>query len=317
MDDVLEQYRSDLKAAGISNPSHHSHKLKLKLQTHYGDRITFRRQNNKNKPLLLFPTITSVEAAEALATATESIATESSLGSYDLGAQQHQFNFVKSLHYMASKLQADLLVTPGHPGYGNINRQSSEACVPDSLYTLFKWIMVPEDQDDDKQIDDRIHKDILQICQTIVYIASGRRKNTPKQIGTGLLIHHATRSKKIINYLNATGDSISHNTVNCILTSTAESQIAKFVSNENTFIPDSLSPDKFVLFAAHNLDIMAETLDSRGTFRVTQMVECQPGPSCENRTEGTTIGSSKSLKNIPADLHKLFTVPKATEQVLD
>ena len=56
--------------------------------------------------------------------------------------------------------------------------------------------MVPKDQEDDVQIDDRIHKDILQICQTIMYIASGRCKNTPKQIGTGLLIHHATRPKK-------------------------------------------------------------------------------------------------------------------------
>ena len=127
-----------------------------------------------------------------MATATESAATESSLGSCNLGAQQHQFSFEKSLHYVVSKLRADLSATPGHQGYGNINLQSSEACVPESLYTLFKWIMVPKDQEDDVHIDDRIHKDILQICQTIMYIASGRCKNTPKQIGTGLLIHHAT-----------------------------------------------------------------------------------------------------------------------------
>ena len=61
---------------------------------------------------------------------------------------------------------------------------------------------------------------------------------------------------------------------------------------------------------------MEETLDGRGTFHVTQMVAFQPGPSCKDRAEETTIGRSKSLKNIPTDFHKLFTVPKVAEQAL-
>ena len=54
MDEVFNKYTSKLQAAGISKQSPHSHKLKLKLQSHYGDRITFRRQTTRRSPSFCF-----------------------------------------------------------------------------------------------------------------------------------------------------------------------------------------------------------------------------------------------------------------------
>ena len=44
-----------------------------------------------------------------------------------------------------------------------------------------------------------------------------------------------------------------------------ESQISEFISND-IFIPDSITQDKFVQFAADNLDIIEETLDGRDIY---------------------------------------------------
>lgn len=70
-------------------------------------------------------------------------------------------------------------------------------------------------------IYNKYHQKILHVCQTIVYNASNGRKNTPKHIGVGLLVHHATRSKQLVDYLHMSDDSISYDTVERISTSMA------------------------------------------------------------------------------------------------
>ena len=95
-------------------------------------------------------------------------------------------------------------------------------------------------------------KKILQECQNIVYLASNGRKQTPKQIGTGLFVHHATRSRHLIDYLHASGDSISYDTVERITTTIAEKELTRFSANGNIFVPETLVPESFVQFAADN-----------------------------------------------------------------
>ena len=147
---------------------------------------------------------------------------------------------------------------------------------------------------------------ILNICQSIVYAASQGRKNTPKHIGTGLYVHHATRSKQLVNYLHANGDSISYDMVERIITSIADKQLSRYADNDNTFIPQNMVPGRFVQFSADNFDLMEETLDGKGTFHVTQMVAFQRGPKQEIGDTNSIIGRNKSLQNIPVEFHEIL-----------
>ena len=122
--------------------------------------------------------------------------------------------------------------SPGHPGNDNLSREAAEKCVPDSLYMLVKWIISPPEEaeiiDSNKNEathEDKYHQKILHVCQNIVFTASNGRKNTPKHIGTGLLIYHATRSKQLVEYLHASGDIIGYDTVERITTSIAEKEL--------------------------------------------------------------------------------------------
>ena len=47
MDNVLQKYLDLLQAEDLANPSYTSQKLKVKLQHHYGDNVTFRRQRDR------------------------------------------------------------------------------------------------------------------------------------------------------------------------------------------------------------------------------------------------------------------------------
>ena len=66
MDTVLQKYLVLLQIEDLANTSYTSQKLKEKLQHHYGDNITFRRQRDRRQPLLVFGTITTGEAIETL-----------------------------------------------------------------------------------------------------------------------------------------------------------------------------------------------------------------------------------------------------------
>ena len=166
-----------------------------------------------------------------------------------------------------------------------------EKCIPDSLHMLMKWIITPPEEADTDDLNnnkmdcDERHQKILLICKNIVYVASKGRENTPKHIGAGLLVHHATRSRQLIDFLHPSGDCISCDTVQHITTSIAEKELSRFADDNNTFIPKNLIHGRFTQFAADNLDIIEVTLDGKGTFHVTQMGAFQWGPPNKHKLD--------------------------------
>ena len=128
-------------------------------------------------------------------------------------------------------------------------------------------------------------------------------------------MHHATRSRHLIDYLHASGDSISYDTVERITTTIAEKELTRFSANGNIFVPETLVPERFVQFAADNLDILEETLDGKGTFHVTQMAAFQRGPPNKERVDTVTMSRNRSLKNIPPEYHELATSESPIQQV--
>ena len=305
MDDILHKYNTLLLEKGNTTPST-SRTLRKKLSNHFGSGILFRKQRNPSHPILLFPSVSAGEAVEALKIATDKVK-ESEMEMDDTDDHRHDHQtLLHSFHHVASVLHNDLKNTPGHKGYDNLNVQAAEKCVPDSLYLLLKWIISGDIGEDewsaDNSDDHQTHQAILNIGQTLLYSMSKGKKNTPKHIGTALLVHHTTRSKQLIDYLHGAGDSIGYETVRRVDTSIAQKQLSRYTANNNVFIPENIVPDRFVQFAADNLDILEETLDGKGTFHVTQMAAFQRGPKKVHEAQDTIINRERSLKDIPHDM---------------
>jgi hypothetical protein len=150
---------------------------------------------------------------------------------------------------------------------------------------------------------------ILSISQDIIYVSSKGRKLTPKHIGLGTTIHHATRSKYLVDLVHAAGHCVSYECVQKIDTSIAKSELERYKSNNNVVVPPNLVHGDFIQFAADNINILEETLDGKGQFNGTQCAAFQIGdrepiPS----TVTTSIGKDRFLKtSIPSDFHELLS----------
>ena len=142
------------------------------------------------------------------------------------------------------------------------------------------------------------------------------RKGHQKQIGTRLLVHHATRSKKLVDHLHDCGDSVSYDTVQRITASIAEAQLSEFEKKMTTHLfhaasfPTSLCNSQLIIWTC-----LKETPDGKGTFHVTQIAAFQTGPGVPTSVEGTSIGRSKSLKKVPPEFHQIHTVVQHSQAV--
>ena len=145
MDDICTKYSQLLTETGNEDSACRSHRLKQKLSNYFGDNICFRRQRNRNQPLLVFPAVSCGEVVEALKIATKKL--QETDGELRIN-ESPSSPFLKSLLHVASKLSADLRETPGHVGFDNLTRDSAEKCIPDSLYMLIKWIITPPKEAD-------------------------------------------------------------------------------------------------------------------------------------------------------------------------
>ncbi len=118
-------------------------------------------------------------------------------------------------------------------------------------------------------------------------------------------MHHATRSKSLIQLLHASGHTISYDKVRTIETTVAKQQCEQFESNGKLFVPDNLVKSRFVQFAADNIDIAEETVDGKGTFHATQMAAFQRGPPAKLEQPRPIDGSDRTLGGLPHELNAL------------
>ncbi len=150
MNDVNDQYRNLLDQEGLTNPKSYSHRLKDRLEAHYGAKITLRRMCDKTQPLLLFLSGSAGDAVEALKIARDNFNEESKLDDSmtSSGQEDQQSILLRSMHSVATKIKADLKATKGHQGYDHLTNGSAVACVPDFLYMLLTWIYSAENEEE-------------------------------------------------------------------------------------------------------------------------------------------------------------------------
>lgn len=109
----------------------------------------------------------------------------------------------------------------------------------------------------------------------------------------------------MIETLHSCGHCISYKDVLRIRNLIAQEEIKKYVENENVVIPRQLISNRFLHFAADNIDILEETLDKSPTFHGTQMMVFQKGPPNYVVREELELLPYKVKLNIPEHFNEL------------
>jgi hypothetical protein len=193
-----------------------SDRFKNKVKESLGNKVVFIQPLNPSESLLMI----SADLGEA---ALQSILQESQVNCVDgeknglsLDALEDvniDTELLSWLFRVAIKVHQDIKVTPGQENIGNIDIQSAEKVVPDTLYMLIRLLCAGEVDTTDEsntELDVDLKRKVLSICQDIVFLSSRGRKRTPKHVGIGLTVHQATRSKELVEWGHSTQHSRLH-----------------------------------------------------------------------------------------------------------
>lgn len=207
---------------------------------------------------------------------------------------------VKSIYYVGTKIRSELQGLPSHNTYDGIDQTHVEKLVPPNLFLLLSVIVGSNENDESRD-------KIFSLAQDIIYVASGGKTLTPKHVGLGSTIHHATRSKSLVQLLHAAGHCASYETVEKTVTSIAKDEIGRWEANGGVVIPPNLELGHFTQFAGDNINITVETLDGKGMFNATQYVAFQYGTSDKSSlgNDGNReIGTQRSFgPSLPPGFH--------------
>ena len=163
-----------------------------------GEQASFARPINQQAHLLIYPSKKSQLAlAQQLAT------TIDDEGSDIILALQN--NSLQQLVHTALHIRNELENTGHKSGWGGIDSQHVRPIIPESLYLFISILLGGTNMLDNEQtLIDKLHNNICSTAQDIIYLASGKKKLTPKHIGLDLTLHQATRSEKLVEMLLGT-----------------------------------------------------------------------------------------------------------------
>ena len=181
-----------------------------------------------------------------------------------------QNNSLQQLVHTALHIRNELKNTEGHKsGWGGIDSQHVRPIIPESLYLFISILLGGTNMLDNHQtLIDKLHNNICSTAQDIIYLASGKKKLTPKHIGLGLTLHQATRSEKLVEMFHAAGHTIGMDTIRHIDTTITSDILDRYEKND-VYIPYEIapySPGRIILASCDNIDILEETLDGKNTF---------------------------------------------------
>ena len=96
--------------------------------------------------------------------------------------------------------------------------------------------------DNDQTFINESHNNICSTAQDIIYLASRKKKLTPKHVGLCLTLKETTRSEKLVNMLHASRHTIGMDTIRLIDTTIVSDLLDRYVKNDNAYIPNEIAP---------------------------------------------------------------------------
>ena len=91
-------------------------------------------------------------------------------------------------------------------------------------------------------------------------------REMPQQLGVGLAIHQAIRSKEIIKMLHGFGFSVEYNRLLRVEAQIEQSVLRRMEQNDGVYLPPDIVLGRHVFFAIDNVDFSEDTHDGRQTF---------------------------------------------------
>ncbi len=226
---VTQHFHALLTSHGVSPDTYTAQNLKSRISKHYGERIQFIQPISKSESLLIIPAMSTADAILAMKEQ-HTVGEDDAIGSGMLLNDELDDDafILRAMHHVSAKLKSDIDGVTSHSTYDNLDRNHCESQVPQSLYVFLCMLLSRDDDIDAESVSGKQKTRVLSIAQDIIYASSKGRILTPKHIGLGLSVHHATRSKSLIQMLHASGHCISYEKVTRIETAIAKHQCNQF-----------------------------------------------------------------------------------------
>jgi len=145
-------------------------------------------------------------------------------------------------------------------GPGCINSSTNQAALSISQLIVFNAIQRQRPHVASVDVDDTAHKRFS--------TRHSSSQETPLPIYIGLMLHSATRKKKVVNKCNRLGLSVSYNRVLQIMNKTAN-VVCKEYRDQNLVCPPSLHNGVFTVAAADNIDHNMSSATAQSAFHGT------------------------------------------------
>ena len=135
-------------------------------------------------------------------------------------------------------------------------------------------------------------------------------------LGLALTIHHDTRNKELVNFLNAHGHCASYSRALIMETALANAVVENTKQCQGLYVPPFLKKGTFMFFASDNTVFAEDTADGKGTTHgtVTAIYQKADAPG-EPITPPLRIGDTKSKSLLVTPYHTAMLPcekPKAT-----
>ena len=211
MDKLLKKYRYCLIQCELMEEEaekYEAKRLKRRIEQYYGDKVVFADQRmNKNLPQIVYDK--NIDIADAIQTAQsyKIMFSEESLGTLTDNVREEirEDDNARILYYTSLILKQEIQASSGietQPLSPNdITMDAMIKIVPNRLLQFLQWVC---GESESKKLK------VLAIGQSMIYTQSNGTKMMPKQVGIGMAIKSALRSKEYLTMLNRHADSISY-----------------------------------------------------------------------------------------------------------
>ena len=218
---------------------------------------------------------------------------------------------------------------------GSLSDTDISTTYPEELQHFLRWVLLGPTSclDGDKAegtpvFDKEIHCTAQSVMfafktkrQTSTQICSASERGKrhvnewPMQLAVGLSVHQATRSRSLLETLNAFGVSVDYHRILKLETQIAE-EICNQIAMEGVYVPPFVQQYRFVFFAIDNSDFNEDTPDGKRTTHATATVVYQqtfPGDEDRAFSLQPKTGQSKSLRQWFEPVIHECHIPTATK----
>lgn len=322
--DLLGRYINILSSKGVDTPEYRSGNLKSRLQSHFGHTITFHRLQNRAQSEIIFSSETKVgtivERAMQLSTEAD---TE---GEWDFYEENQNISnpqtgpcLYESAKYLRQQIMEVSPVLSWPPSPEELDLESAQKLVPDSLYNMLAWIIcsdklhstyIPETK---TSVPKNINHQVLSIAQDLLHCTRRGILKTPKHIALPLTVKSLTGSSDLVTMLNHFGHGLSYHSIEEVETAIAEAQLSS--QQGRSFLPSNIQENVPAIFCWDNNDILEETLSGKGTTHCTNGIVIQRKVhGCAMPPKQTPISSAqhkrkqRTVEQLPQDV--ISYIPK-------